>query len=138
MNTAVRFFTRSGNTKKLASAIGAALGVPALPITEPLTETADLLFLGGSVYGGGVDKALAAFIDTLSPEKVKKAAVFSTAAVVRSAYPALKALLEAKGIPVEKQEYHCRGRFLFLHPRRPNDKDCAAAAAFAVHLARES
>jgi flavodoxin len=30
MNTAVRFFTRSGNTKKLASAIGAALARAAL------------------------------------------------------------------------------------------------------------
>jgi flavodoxin len=137
MKSAVRFFTRSGNTEKVASAIGAALGVSALPVTAPLTETVDLLFLGGSVYGGGVDKALAAFIGGLNPDQVKKAAVFSTAAVVKSAYQAIKALLEARGIPVESEEFHCRGKFFFLNSRRPNEKDCKAAAEFAQRLIRQ-
>jgi flavodoxin len=136
MNIAVRYFTRSGNTKKLADAIGAAVGSPALPITSPLTESADLLFLGGSVYGFGIDDALKHFIGQLSSDRVKEAAVFSTAAIVTSAYPHIKKLLDEKGIPVAEKEFHCRGKFTVMHRDRPNEKDLADAAAFAESLIR--
>lgn len=45
MKTAIRYFTRSGNTKKLADAIAGAVGVPALTVAEPLREPVDTLFL---------------------------------------------------------------------------------------------
>jgi flavodoxin len=136
MKIAVRYFTRSGNTKKLADAIGAAVGSPALPITSPLEEAVDLLFLGGSVYAFGIDDALKDFIARLSPDQVKKAVVFSTAAVVISAYPHIKKLLDEKGIPAAAEEYHCRGEFSVFHKGRPNGKDLAGAAAFAKSLIR--
>jgi flavodoxin len=137
MKIAVRYVTRSGNTKKLAEAIGKAVEASALPVTDALAEPVDLLFLGGSVYAGGVDPALSAFIGDLKAGYVKKAAVFSTAAIARSAYPQIKKLLEAKGIEAVEQEYHCRGKFLCLHMNRPNEKDCAAAAQFAQGLKKE-
>ena len=46
MNIAVRYYTKTGNTQRLAEAIGKAIGVEALPISVPLTEKADILFLG--------------------------------------------------------------------------------------------
>lgn len=136
MNCEVRYFTRSGNTKKLADAIGGAVGVAARPIGEPVAGPVDLLFLGGSVYGGGIDDALRAFIAQLRPEQVKKAAVFSTAAVVPSAYPEIKKCLEARGIPVAQREFHCRGRFTLLHLGRPNQQDLDHAMAFAKDVLR--
>ena len=36
MTYAVRYYTKTGNTKKLAEAVAAELGVEALPITEPV------------------------------------------------------------------------------------------------------
>ena len=36
MKAAVRYYTKTGNTKKLAEAIAEALGVQALPISEPV------------------------------------------------------------------------------------------------------
>jgi flavodoxin len=134
MKTEVRYFTRTGNTKKLADAIGAAVNAPAKSIEAAVSEPIDLLFLGGSVYAAGIDKALKAFIETLKPEQVKKAAVFSTAAILPSAYPEIKKCLEARGILVSEKEFHCRGKFTLMHRGRPNRADLDAAAAYAKEL----
>ena len=48
MKIAVRYYTKTGNTKKLAEAIGNAVGAEALPISVPITEPVDVLFLGNS------------------------------------------------------------------------------------------
>ena len=44
MSFAVRYYTKTGNTKRLADAIAKELGVEALPISEPVTEKVDILF----------------------------------------------------------------------------------------------
>lgn len=134
MHIEVRYFTRSGNTKRLADAIGGAVSVAAKPISESLSVQVDLLFLGGSVYAGGIDSALKAFIDGLTPAMVKKVAVFSTAAVVESAYKQMKKQLDAKGISVINKEFHCRGSFTVMHRNRPNANDLENAANFAVDV----
>jgi flavodoxin len=131
MNIEIRYLTRSGNTKKLADAIGSAVNASAKPISEPLDTQVDLLFLGGSVYAGGIDSALKAFINGLTPTQVKKVAVFSTAAVAESAYKQIKKHLLAKGITVLDAEFHCRGSFTVMHWNRPNAKDLENAAKFA-------
>ena len=46
MKCAVRYYTKTGNTKRLAEAIANVVGVDALPISEPITEQVDILFLG--------------------------------------------------------------------------------------------
>jgi flavodoxin len=134
MTIAVRYFTRTGNTEKVARAIGNAVQVPALPISTPLDEPVDLLFLGGAIYAFGLDEAIKKFIGTLSPAMVKEVAVFSTTAVVPSAYPHMKKLLDEKGIPVAQREFHCRGKFTVMHTDRPNEQDLASAAEFARSL----
>lgn len=131
MNVAVRYFTRAGNTKKLAEAVGAAAGVPALPVSEALREPADLLFLGGALYGFDIDAPLKDFIRGLTPETARKAAVFSTTAIVPSAYPQIKKLLDAQGIPAAAQNFHSFGKFGPLHGSRPDANDCEKAGAFA-------
>ena len=50
MKCAVRYYTKTGNTKKLAEAVAAALGVEALPISVPVEEAVDILFLWNSYY----------------------------------------------------------------------------------------
>lgn len=139
MNIEVRYFTRSGNTKKLADAIGNAVNAPAKSIEEPINGPVDLLFLGGSVYAAGIDKSLRSFIETLKPELIKKVAVFSTAAIIPSAYPEIKKCLKAQSISVDEREFHCRGKFTLMHRDRPNRQDLDTAVAFAKGiLATES
>ena len=50
MTIAVRYYSKTGNTKKLAERIAKEAGVKALPITEPITEDIETLFLASSVY----------------------------------------------------------------------------------------
>ena len=50
MTYAVRFYTKTGNTKRLAEAIAKELGVEALPISNPVDEKVDVLFIGLSAF----------------------------------------------------------------------------------------
>ncbi|MFV0413951.1 MAG: flavodoxin family protein [Oscillospiraceae bacterium] len=131
MNIAVRYYSKTGNTEKLANAIAEAAGTTAETLGSPLPETTDLLFLGSAVYAAGVDEQVVQFIAGLTPARVKKVVCFSTAALLPSTYNQVKKLLAAQQIPCSEQEFHCRGRFSLLHKSRPNDADLAAAAQFA-------
>lgn len=130
MRIAVRYYTKTGNTKKLADAIGTALGVEAGDVSVPLTEDVDVLFLGSSVYAAGVDPEVKRFINGVRV-KVGKIVNFSTAALLPSTYQQVKKLVEQKGLTMSAQEFHCRGSFQFLHKGKPDAADCAAAAEFA-------
>ena len=44
MKIAVRYYTKTGNTKRLAAAIAEAVGAEALPISAPINEPVDILF----------------------------------------------------------------------------------------------
>ena len=72
MKIAVRYYTKTGNTKRLAEAIAKAVGVEALPITAPVTESVDILFLGNSYYAFTIDPEVRRFVESLSKEKVGK------------------------------------------------------------------
>ena len=61
MSIAIRYYTRSGNTKKLADAIAEAVSVEARDLNVPLTEKADVLFLGSSYYGFDADESVKKF-----------------------------------------------------------------------------
>jgi flavodoxin len=134
MQYAVRYYTKTGNTKKLAEAVASALGVEALPISEPVTEAVDILFLGNSYYAFSIDPEVRDFIRALDKDKVGKIANFGSAAMLSSTYKKVKAEADKVGIPMAEQEFHCRGEFKGVHKGRPNEEDMAAAAAFAKSL----
>lgn len=133
MKTAVRYYTRGGNTKKLADAISEAVGVEAKTTAEPLSEDVDILFLGSSVYALGVDNEVEKFIDGINV-KVGKVVNFSTAALVKSTYKQVAKLLEKKNIPLAKEEFACKGSFAVMHKGKPDTDDCKAAAEFAKKI----
>ena len=133
MKLAVRYFSRGGNTKKLADAISKAVGVDAETTSVPLTEDIDILFLGSSVYANGVDNAIKEFVRGINV-KVGKVVNFSTAALIKSSYKQVAKLLEEKHIPFAKEEFYCRGSFTVMHRGRPNADDCEAAAEFARNV----
>lgn len=130
MNIEVRYMSKSGNTKKLAEAIGEELGITAKPITQAISADTDILYLGGAVYWGGVDGDIKKFISTLG-DKVKIVVVFSTAAIIPSAYPQMSKLIKAQRVTVLEKEFHCRGEFLKLHGGHPNAEDLKHIRQFA-------
>ncbi len=133
MKTAIRYFSRGGNTEKLAKAIAGATGAEALTVDSPLTEDVDILFLGSSVYAYGVDDKVREFISGINVN-VGKVVNFSTAALIKSTYKQVSKLLEEKKIPLAEEEFYCKGSFGPMHKGKPDDRDLKAAAAFAEKI----
>ena len=131
MTYAVRFYTKTGNTKRLAEAIAKELGVEALPISSPVEEKVDILFLGNSYYAFTIDPEVRAFVRSLDSKKVGKIVNFGSAAMLNSTYRKVKAEADRVGIPMMEKEFHCKGEFKGLHKGRPNEADLKAAAEFA-------
>ena len=131
MTFAVRYYTKTGNTKRLAEAIAQELGVEALPISEAVTEPVDVLFLGNSYYAFNIDPEVRDFVSSLDKEKVGKIVNFGSAAMLNSTYKKVKAEADKAGIPMDEREFHCKGEFKGLHKGRPNDTDIRAAVEFA-------
>ncbi len=133
----VRYFSRTGNTTKLAARIAAAAGCEAKTVDAPINKPIDILFLGASVYAAGIDNKVKEFINSLSKYNVGKIVVFSTSALVERGYPEIKKAILDKGIPVEEDNYYCRGQFTLLHRGRPNDKDLLEAEEFTKRILKE-
>lgn len=131
MNVAVRYYTKTGNTKRLAEAIGKKVGAEALPISVPVTEPVDILFLGNSYYAFSIDPEVRKFVKGLDKSMVGKIVNFGSAAMLNSTYKKVKAEAAKVGIPMDSREFHCRGEFKGLHKGRPDESDLKAAAEFA-------
>lgn len=130
MTYAVRYYTKTGNTKRLAEAVAKELGVEALPISEPVKEKVDILFLGNSYYAFNIDPEVRDFVKDLDKEKVGKIVNFGSAALLNSTYKKVKAEADKVGIPMDEKEFHCKGEFKGIHKGRPNEEDVKAAVEF--------
>lgn len=131
MKVAVRYYTKGGNTKRLAEAVANAVGVEALPISAQVEEPVDILFLGNSYYAFNIDPEVRDFIKGLDKDKVGKIVNFGSAAMLNSTYKKVKAEADKVGIPMDEREFHCKGEFKGIHKGRPNEEDMKAAADFA-------
>ena len=126
MSVAVRYYSRSGNTKALAEAIAKAAGVEAVSVDSGaagLREPVDVLFIGGALYAYGLDSHLKAYLKTLKKGDAKKAVVFSTSWLSRHAIDLIRKGLEEAGIPTEEASLYAKNR--------PGEAELAKAAAFA-------
>ena len=131
MNIADRYYTKTGNTKRLAEAVANAVGVEALPISEPIAEPVDILFLGNSYYAFSIDPEVREFVASLEKEKVGKIVNFGSAAMLNSTFKKVKAEADKVGIPMDEREFHCKGEFKGVHKGKPDETDMKAAAEFA-------
>ncbi len=130
MNYAVRYYTKTGNTKRLAEAVAKELGVEALPISAPVDEKVDYLFLGNSYYAFNIDPEVRAFVASLDKNKVGKIVNFGSAAMLNSTYKKIKEAADKVGIPMDEKEFHCRGEFKGIHKGRPDENDIAEIVKF--------
>ena len=131
MNVAVRYYTKTGNTKRLAEAVAKAVGAEALPISVPVSEPVDILFLGNSYYAFSIDPEVRDFVRSLDSEKVGCIVNFGSAAMLNSTWKTVKAEADKLGIRMDEREFHCKGEFKGFHKGRPNEQDLADAADFA-------
>lgn len=131
MNTAVRYYSRSGNTKLVADAIAEALNVKAVSVDQPdakLNEKADVLFVGGALYAYGLDKHLKEYLASLDASKVGKAVVFSTSWISKHSIDLIRNALKAKGIPVADETFYVKNK--------ASEDQLKQARDFALRLTR--
>ena len=130
MKIAVRYYTRSGNTKKLAETIAQAVCAEAKDVSVALEEKADVLFLGCSYYAFDVDQAVKDFI-VQNKENIGKIVLFGTSAMMKSMKKPVMKVARTVNVAVADEDFHCRGQFGKIHMGRPNEDDLAKAAEFA-------
>ena len=130
MNIAVRYYTRSGNTKRLAEAVAKAVQSEAKDVSAPLTEKADILFLGSSYYAFDADEAVKKFIAE-NKDMIGKIVCIGTSAMMKSMKKPVAKIAAPLGIAVADEEFHCRGEFKMFHKGKPDADDLSRAAEFA-------
>lgn len=108
VKTAVRYYSKLGNTEKIAQAIAEGAGVEARSIVEEsaLPEKVDVLFLGGAPYANIMAPELKVYAEGLTTELVGKVILFTTSNWSRRTVLALKKLLREKHIPVEDEYFY--------------------------------
>lgn len=135
MKIAVRYQSIGGNTKSVAQAIANRIDVKAEPITVPLDEPVDFLFIGGGVYAHGLDNSLKRYLENLNTATVKAVVAFSTAGAMDGA-KRIASIVKEKGIPVHTEtlpvKLGVRNHGTFVHKGfiRLTDKELAAVDNF--------
>lgn len=133
MKTAIRYYTKSGNTEKLAKAIGEALALTAETISVPLEEKTDILLLGTSYYAFDMAPEVKKFLKD-NRDNIGKVACFGTSAMMKSMAKPVRKVADELGIQLADSEFHCRGSFGPANKGRPNTDDLKAAQVFALSL----
>ena len=126
MEAAVRYYSRSGNTRVLAEAIAKGQGRRQClweKAEAVLNEEVDVLFIGGALYAYGLDGNLKKYLQTLKKDQVKKAVVFSTSWLSKHSIDLIRKGLTESGIPVETEYFYAKNR--------PSDTELKEAEAFA-------
>lgn len=133
MNIKVMYFSRGGNTKKVAEAIAKSINLNAevVPIALP-PHKLDILFLGSGIYMGKVDNRMKEFVASLDRNVVTKVAVFGTGMGKEKVVGELVRMLREKNISVANETFYARGAAFGLFNRNhPDEADLKAAQEFA-------
>jgi flavodoxin len=133
MKYAIRFYSKTGNTKKLAQAISEVLEIPALDISVPLDEDVDVLFLGTSIYGASIDPTIIKFFDQMDVN-VSKIISFGTSGTMQSSYEQIANLCLVHDIELHESEFHCPGAFVGMNNDRPNTQDIEDMKSFVKNI----
>ena len=134
MNAGILFATKTKHSQKLAEAIGSALNIQAKDFrTSPVFNGIELLFVVGGIYGGESMPEFKNYLEQMDTNGIKKAALITSCASGAQKQSSVRKILEEKGIAVI-DEFLCKGSFLFVSLRHPNEKDMKEAANFALRI----
>jgi len=138
MNVKLIYFSRGGNTRKIALAIAEELKINPIDVKNETSEvsSADLLIVGSGTYGSQPGKEMVNYLENLKPVNGKRAACFSSCAGDASkTLEAMKDILTKKGYTIVDC-FSCFGKFAGLSKRgHPSDEELRHAKEFARKLA---
>ncbi len=134
MKAQILYVSMSGHSKKIAEAIANNMGILAYNLKNmPQISLCDILFIVSGIYGGEVKPELLHFVKNLSKTQVKKVALITSSTRGIAQGSLRKAVMEA-GIEVVKEEYFCKGSFLFFQLSHPNHSEIDGAVTFAKSI----
>lgn len=132
MKVQILYASMTGHSRKLARAVGQALGVtPADAKKGERPAPCDLLLIIGGVYGGQPEPKLLEAASRLRADSVGQAAFLISSMTGQTELPALAQVLRAADIKVREESYACKGSFLFMGLGHPNAAEVAGAVEFA-------
>jgi flavodoxin len=126
----VIYFSRGGNTRKVAEVMAAELGVKARDIKSVDTLSRDaFIFLGTGCYGAVLVKEIADFIEK-NQLQGRRIALFTTSAFGWGKEVSVMAKhLQEKGVNIVGS-FNCFGQFLAMKKGHPDMEDLAKARQF--------
>jgi flavodoxin I len=133
----VLYYSRGGNTRKLADAIAEELKTKATDVKgAPINPEAGVIFLGSGSYGGRPGEDMIKFIEA-HDFTGRKVALFSTSWMnAGKEIDTMASALKGKGAAV-LGNYHCKGKsFSIFNRGHPNQEDMAGAKKFAQEMAK--
>ena len=134
MKYAIRYYSKFGNSERMAQAVGEVTGVKPESVETPLTEEVDILFIGAGLFLAKVNGRVKEFARTLDPKKVKKVVCFGSCALSDSPVPQIRKIFEELGFNVAEESFTCRGSMGPRHGGHPDAKDLADLKAFTEKM----
>jgi flavodoxin I len=134
----VIYFSRSGNTKKVAEVIADEINVKATDVKETTLESGtDIVFLGSGNYGGKPSPKMIEFIKQYE-FKNRNVALFGTSGGgIGKELNIMENLLTKKDAKVLGR-FSCKGKTFFLFNRgRPDENDLDEAMSFAQKMVKK-
>jgi flavodoxin len=128
----VIYFSRGGNTKKMAEAIADEFNSKAQNVKQAaLGADTGILFLGSGCYRGKPGPEMLEFIES-NELNGRGVALFGTSGGgIGKQFDEMEKALRMKGAHV-RGKYSCKGRsFILMNRGRPNEGDLAGARKFA-------
>jgi flavodoxin len=135
MKVAVVYFTKTGNSSKIANAISKELQINAEDVkSNPTLNNVDLLFIVGGIYGGASDPCMIEYVKGLNRNMVKKVALVTSCVSQKVKQKMVRDILSGNGIEVIPEEFICQGRFLFIGLGHPNNTDIENALSYVKNV----
>jgi flavodoxin I len=133
MKFQVIYFSRRGNTKKVAEAIASELSVKTEDVKDAKLNDDAFVFLGSGCYGSKPAKIMTKFIEDNNFSS-RNVALFGTSGGGEGLeVKEMENILNNKKANI-KGKFFCKGKFLLVNRGRPNDEDLYEAKKFAKNM----
>jgi len=133
MNYQVIYFSRKGNTKKIADAIASELDNKSEEVKNAELKNDTFIFLGSGCYGGKPGKKIQRFIEN-NDFNNRDIALFGTSGGGDGEETeVMEKMLKEKNANI-KGRYFCMGKFWFLNKNKPDEKDIDGAEKFVKKM----
>ena len=132
----VVYFSKMGNTQKIAEAIASDIGVKAEDVKVARLLADSFVFLGSGCYGKKPATLMTTFIED-NDFKSRNVALFVTSGSGEGfEVKEMQNILQTKQACI-KGTYFCKGKFLLINRGRPSIEDLNKAKKFAKKMIYE-